>query len=122
MMKHEQEMKELRQMLFQKGLEHCYGETEAHADDSRKFKTLGCRLRDPEDGMLYTMDVTPSLTNSPATCCIRMGCVTPGTDRLRSVFVFWGTKQEVLDWFQDPGNLEKTTEIYYDLRQKALDD
>lgn len=54
-------------------------------------------------------------------CALRASMVVRDTDREVSNYVFFGSKQECLEWLNDKRHIEELIEIYNHLMQKADD-
>ena len=54
-------------------------------------------------------------------CALRAAMVVKGTDREISNYVFFGSKQECLDWLDDKSHLDALMKIYDHLVEKADD-
>ena len=52
-------------------------------------------------------------------CVIRASMIVKGTSREISNYVFFGSKQECLDWLNDKSHVEELIEIYNHLVEKA---
>lgn len=52
-------------------------------------------------------------------CVIRASIIAKGTDQEISNYVFYGSKQECLDWLRDESHVDELIEIYDHLVEKA---
>ena len=52
-------------------------------------------------------------------CVIRASMIAEGTDREVSNYVFYGSRQECLDWLKDESHVDELIEIYNHLAEKA---
>ena len=52
-------------------------------------------------------------------CALRASMVVKGTDREISDYVFFGSRQECLDWLQDESHVDELIGIYNHLLEKA---
>lgn len=88
-----------------------------HVPDSGRFSPVYVRMVEyaKHDGFLY---VEHSAAHG---CAIRASVNPKGTDLEISNYVFFGSRQDCIDWLKDKAHLDELLKIYDHLIQKADD-
>lgn len=109
---------ELRQTLLSAVMDAGVNQVLANVPDTGKFRPVVVKMHyygTEHDGFLY---VEHSAAHG---CAIRASINPKGTDMEISNYVFFGSKQDCIDWLKDTAQIDTLMEVYNHLAKKADD-